>query len=94
MPTLEWLTVPNGYAVELKLGSSHARQGYEQVAVWLDPGWWGTATMGIRNATRYTPLPIGDGGCSWPRSSSTSSTSPRSVPGGARERQIERPKAA
>ena len=58
VPTLEWLMVPNGYAVELKLGSSHARQGYEQMALWLDPGWSGTATMGIRNATRYTPLPM------------------------------------
>ena len=58
VPTLEWLTVPNGYAVELKLGDSRAHQGYEQVAVWLDPGWCGTATMGIRNATRYTPLPM------------------------------------
>ena len=59
--TLEWLTVPNGYAVELKLGHPHARQGYEQTATWLDPGWSGTATMGIRNATRYTPLPIEQG---------------------------------
>ncbi len=58
VPTLEWLMVPNGYAVELKLGSSHARQGYEQTAVWLDPGWCGTATLRIRNATRYTPLPM------------------------------------
>ena len=56
--TLEWLTVPAGYAVELKLGQPHARQGYQQTATWLDPGWSGTATMGIRNATRYTPLPI------------------------------------
>ena len=58
VPTLEWLTVPNGYAVELKLRSSHARQGYEQAAVWLDPGWSGTVAMGIRNATRHTPLPM------------------------------------
>jgi deoxycytidine triphosphate deaminase len=50
--------VPNGYAVELKLASSHACRGYEQPATWLDPGWSGTATIGIRNATRYTPLPL------------------------------------
>ena len=56
--TLEWLMVPSGYAVELKLGSSHACRGYEQTAAWLDPGWSGTPTMGIRNATRYTPLPM------------------------------------
>jgi deoxycytidine triphosphate deaminase len=61
VPTLEWLMVPNGYAVELKLGSAYARQGYEQAAVWLDPGWSGTATLGIRNATRHTPLPIEQG---------------------------------
>jgi deoxycytidine triphosphate deaminase len=59
VPTLEWLMVPNGYAVELKLKSSRARQGYDpSMALWLDPGWCGTGTMGIRNATRYTPLPI------------------------------------
>ena len=56
--TLEWLMVPSGYAVELKLGSSHACRGYEQTAAWLDPGWSGTPTLSIRNATRYTPLPM------------------------------------
>jgi dCTP deaminase len=59
VPTLEWLMVPNGYAVELKLKSSCARQGYDpSMAVWLDPGWCGVGTMGIRNATRFTPLPM------------------------------------
>ena len=28
------------------------------MALWLDPGWCGAGTMGIRNATRYTPLPM------------------------------------
>jgi deoxycytidine triphosphate deaminase len=56
--TLEWLMVPTGYAVELKLANSHACRGYEQPATWLDPGWSGTATIGLRNATRYTPLPL------------------------------------
>jgi deoxycytidine triphosphate deaminase len=31
------------------------------VGVWLEPGWCGTAIIGIRNATRYTPLPIEQG---------------------------------
>jgi dCTP deaminase len=59
VPTLEWLMVPNGYAVELTLKSSRAHQGYDHsMTVWLDPGWCGAGTMGIRNATRYTPLPM------------------------------------
>ena len=59
VPTLEWLMVPNGYAVELKLKSSRARQGYgHSAALWLDPGWCGAGTLGIRNATRYTLLPM------------------------------------
>lgn len=59
VPTLEWLMVPNGYAVELRLKSSHARLGYaHSTAVWLDPGWCGGATMEIRNVTRHTPLPM------------------------------------
>jgi deoxycytidine triphosphate deaminase len=57
VPTLEWLTVPNGYAVELRLNSSSAGQGFDHAMnVWLDPGWCGVATMPIRNATRHTPL--------------------------------------
>ena len=59
VPTLEWLMVPNGYAVELKVKSSRARQGYDHsMAFWFDPGWCGVGTMEIRNATRYTPLPM------------------------------------
>ena len=59
VPTLEWLMVPNGYAVELKLKSSRARQGYDHsMALWLEPGWCGAGTMGIRNASRCTPLPM------------------------------------
>ena len=59
VPTLEWLMVPHGYAVELTLKTSSLRQGYSpSTAVWLDPGWCGAGTMPIRNATRYTPLPI------------------------------------
>jgi dCTP deaminase len=60
--SLDWLMVPNGYAVEVTLKGSYASQGYaHSVGVWLEPGWFGTATIGIRNATRHTPLPIEQG---------------------------------
>src|SRR6266478_2200985 len=37
--TYEWITVPNGYAVELKLKSSTARKGFNHsLAFWVDPG--------------------------------------------------------
>jgi deoxycytidine triphosphate deaminase len=62
VPILEWLTVPNGYVVEVTLKASFASQGYaHSVGVWLEPGWFGTATIGIRNATRHTPLPLEQG---------------------------------
>jgi deoxycytidine triphosphate deaminase len=62
VPTLEWLMVPNGYVVEVTLKGSYAAQGYaHSVGVWLEPGWCGPATIGIRNATRHTPLPIEQG---------------------------------
>ena len=54
--------VPNGYVVEVTLKGSYASQGYaHSVGVWLEPGWCGPATIGIRNATRHTPLPIEQG---------------------------------
>jgi dCTP deaminase len=57
--TVEWLMVPNGYAVELKLKSSRVRQGFDPaMALWLDPGWYGAATLAIRNNTRFTPLAL------------------------------------
>ena len=60
--TLEWLTVPNGYVVEVTLKGSYAAQGYaHSVGVWLEPGWCGPATIGIRNVTRYTPLRLEQG---------------------------------
>ncbi len=59
VPTLEWLTVPNGYAVELRLKSAGTRQGYDaSMAAWFDPGWCGVGTMEIRNVTRFRPLPM------------------------------------
>ena len=55
----EWITVPNGYAVELKLKSSRAREGYNHsLAFYVDPGWVGILTMEISNVTRYTELPL------------------------------------
>jgi dCTP deaminase len=60
--TFECLTVPNGYAAELTLQPAPAAQGYGfATTVWLEPGWRGTATLPIRNATRYTPLPLACG---------------------------------
>jgi deoxycytidine triphosphate deaminase len=57
VPTLEWLTVPNGYAVELKLSSAGAGLGFDlSMGTWLEPGWCGVPTMEIRNATRHTAL--------------------------------------
>lgn len=62
VPTLEWLMVPNGYVVEFTLKGFYAAQGYaHSVGVWLEPGWCGPATIGIRNATRYTPLQMEQG---------------------------------
>jgi deoxycytidine triphosphate deaminase len=57
--TVEWLMVPNGYAVELKLKSSRAHQGFDSaMGLWLDPGWCGAPTLAVRNTTRFTPLPL------------------------------------
>lgn len=57
--TFERLTIPNGYAVDLRLKSSRAREGWDHsLAFWFDPGWDGIGTMEIRNATRYQHLPI------------------------------------
>src|SRR5262245_18653683 len=55
--TLEWLTVPNGYAVELRLKAGDVGHGFSQSApCWLDPGWRGVGKLELRNATRHTPL--------------------------------------
>jgi len=57
--TFERLRVPNGYAVDLRLKSSRAREGWDHsLAFWFDPGWDGYGTMEIRNATRYHPLSL------------------------------------
>lgn len=54
--TLECLMVPNGFAVELKLKSTAARQGWNHsLAFWFDPGWEGIGTMELQNISK-TPL--------------------------------------
>ena len=59
IPTLEWLMVPNGYAVELTLAPFCASRGYaSSTGVWLEPGCCGAPIIGIRNATRHTPLSV------------------------------------
>jgi dCTP deaminase len=59
VPTMEWLMVPNGFAMELRLKSSSARRGYDHsLAFWFDPGWSGIGTMEIRNVTRMQRLPL------------------------------------
>ena len=58
----ESIYVPNGYAVELKLKSSRAREGYNHsLAFWVDPGWNGYLTMEIQNVRRHSTLPLRTG---------------------------------
>lgn len=55
--TYEDISVPNGYAVELKLKSSMARKGFNHsLAFWVDPGWSGILTMEVHNVTQYQQL--------------------------------------
>lgn len=57
--TFEKITVPNDLAVELRLKSSIARQGYNHsLAFWFDPGWEGKGTMEIQNINRQKKLPL------------------------------------
>mgnify|MGYP001571697281 CR=1 FL=1 len=57
--TYETIYVPNGYAVDLRLKSSRAREGYDHaLAFWVDPGWYGILTMEVMNNMRYTELPL------------------------------------
>lgn len=58
----EHIYVPNGYAVELKLKSSRAREGYNHsLAFWVDPGWNGYLTMEITNVRQHASLPLWTG---------------------------------
>ena len=59
VPTMEWLAVPQSFAVELTLKGLGASQGLAQsMATWLEPGWCGVATLELRNVTRHTPVRI------------------------------------
>lgn len=56
--TYEELRVPDWCAVELRLKSSIARQGFNHsLAFWFDPGWVGVGTMEIFNQ-RSVPLTL------------------------------------
>ena len=57
--TMEVVKVPLMYAVDLRLKSSRAREGYNHsLAFWVDPGWKGILTMEISNVSRYHYLPL------------------------------------
>lgn len=51
--------VPNDLAVELKLKSSRAREGFDHsLAFWFDPGWDGIGTLEIHNMNRLQTLTL------------------------------------
>jgi dCTP deaminase len=55
--TWERFSVPNGYAMDLRLKSSTARSGWDHsLAFWVDPGWEGHLTMEIRNVLQFNRL--------------------------------------
>lgn len=50
LETYERLTVPNGYAMDLRLKSTSARNEWNHLlAFWFDPGWDGRGTLEIIN---------------------------------------------
>lgn len=54
--------VPRDLAVELKLKSSRAREGFDHsLAFWFDPGWDGVGTLEVHNMNRYTSLELSYG---------------------------------
>lgn len=60
--TLEVIRVPEDLAVELRLKSSVARQGYNHsLAFWFDPGWQGVGTMEVQNINRWRRLDLYEG---------------------------------
>jgi deoxycytidine triphosphate deaminase len=61
VPTLEWLAVPSGHAVELTLKTGVGHGLAQSAAVWLEPGFCGVATLELRNVTRHTPIPLESG---------------------------------
>lgn len=55
----EHIYVPPQYAVELKLKSSRAREGFNHsLAFWVDPGWDGILTMEVMNVNNYSDLKL------------------------------------
>lgn len=53
--TMERISVPIEFAVDLRLKSSRAREGYDHsLAFWFDPGWNGIGTMEIKNVGDHT----------------------------------------
>ena len=57
--TYERIKVPEDLAVELKLKSSIAREGYNHsLAFWFDPGWDGIGTMEVSNLNRARSLQL------------------------------------
>ena len=60
--SMERFNVPNGYAVELRLKSTVARQGWNHaMAVWIDPGFQGVITMEVKNDLQYNTLKLQSG---------------------------------
>jgi dCTP deaminase len=59
--TLEDLRVPTNMAMDIRLKSSRAREGYNHLlAFWFDPGWRGIGTLELYSLVDW-PLPIGRG---------------------------------
>lgn len=57
--THESFQVPDNYALELRLRSTSARQGWDHsLAFWVDPGWNGVLTMEVKNITRFQYLTL------------------------------------
>lgn len=60
--TLETIHVPPQLAIELRLKSSRAREGWDHaLAFWFDPGWTGIGTMELMNTNRGIWLSIEEG---------------------------------
>ena len=58
--SMEVFNIPENIAAEFKLKSSRAREWYQHMlAGWIDPGFSNSvATLEIKNAHQYKPLPI------------------------------------
>lgn len=57
--TYERITIPPGFAMDLRLKSSRAREGFDHaLAFWFDPGWEGVGTMEIKSNLQYHELKL------------------------------------